>query len=156
MNQSKAGKAPGTFVMQLYTPILITENDEEDRQLMTAALQKIHKSPSSVRFFPSGIELLQYLDHLPEGHTPALLVLDQHMPILDGKQTLALIRAHEVHHDVPVVIYSSVSTLSVMEEFKDLNVLACIQKGQNFDKVVEQMRYFFELIADDVETLLGD
>ncbi len=142
--------------MQLYTPILITESDDEDRQLMTAALHKIHKSPSSVRFFPSGIDLLQYLDYLPEEQAPALLVLDHHMPVLDGKQTLALIRSHKAHHDVPVVVYSSLSTAAVMEEFKDLNVLACIQKGENFDKMVEQMRYFFELIADDVETLLGD
>ena len=136
-------------------PILIVEDNEGDRQLLTRALNSIDKA-EQVAFFRSGIELLQYLEQLPEEDAPALLVIDYHMPVLNGKQTLALIRSHKVHHEVPVVVYSSGTTPALQEEFKDLNVLACIEKGKNFTKLTEQTKFFFELIADDVETLLGD
>jgi CheY-like chemotaxis protein len=136
-------------------PILIVEDNEDDRQLLMHALSTIDKT-EQVAFFSSGIELLQHLDHLPAEDAPALVVIDYQMPVLNGKQTLALLRSHKAHHDVPVVVYSSGTVPAMQNEFKDLNVLACIEKGKNFNKLTEQMKFFFELIADDVETLLGD
>jgi len=136
-------------------PILIVEDNEDDRLLLLEALGAIDKA-EQVAFFSSGIDVLQHLNQLPEEAAPSLLVIDYKMPVLNGKQTLALIRSHNVHYDVPVVVYSSVTVPGIQEEFKDLNVLACIEKGKNFTKLTEQMKFFFELIADDVETLLGD
>ena len=141
--------------MHVTKPILIVEDNEDDRLLLLEALGAIEKA-DQVDFFSSGIDVLQYLDELPEDAAPSLLVIDYNMPILNGKQTLALIRSHKVHYDVPVVVYSSVSVPGMQDEFRDLNVLACIEKGKNFTKLTEQVKFFFELIADDVETLLGD
>ena len=46
-------------------------------------------------------------------------------------------------------------TMQIQQDLKELNVLTCIQKGLGFSKMVEQARFFTELIADDVDTLLG-
>jgi CheY-like chemotaxis protein len=143
------------YIMNSGKPILIVENNENERRLLTKALSAIDKA-EQVAFFPSGIELLQHLDSLPEEDAPSLVVIDYKMPVLNGKQTLALIRSHSAHHGVPVIVYSSGALSILQNEFKDLNVLTCIEKGKNFDKLTEQMKFFFELIADDVETLLGE
>lgn len=132
----------------------MVQNDEEELELIKRALQKIGKA-NQVQFFNSGMDLLQYLNEVPAQHSPSLVVLDYYSPVISGLQTIALIRSHQQHRQVPVVIYSSGSLPPLSEELKDLQVLTCLQRGNSFGKVVEQVRFLFELIADDVETLLG-
>lgn len=135
-------------------PIFIVEDDEDDRNLLSTAFEKIGKA-DLIRFFNTGFELLNHLDTIPLEQHPALVVLDYNMPLLNGGQTLHQIRAHAVHHSVPVVVYSTGFTPAISKELETMKVLACLQKGAQFDKLVQQARYFTELIADDLEMLIG-
>ena len=136
-------------------PILIVEDDEDDKNLLSSAFEKIGKL-ELVRFFRNGHDLLRYLDAMPPGQHPALVVLDYNMPLLNGGQTLRRIRAHAIQHSVPAVVFSTGFTSAITKELSELQVLACVQKGAAFDKLVQQARYFTELIADEFETLIGN
>ncbi|RPD49090.1 response regulator [Paracnuella aquatica] len=136
-------------------PILIVEDDEDDQNLLSSAFEKIGKR-ELVRFFKNGHDLLRHLDAMPPGQHPALVVLDYNMPLLNGGQTLRRIRAHATQHSVPAVVFSTGFTSAITKELSELQVLACVQKGAAFDKLVQQARYFTELIADEFETLIGN
>lgn len=140
--------------MHSHCSILIAEDNEDEQYFILQAFTAIKKS-GLVRFFNSGKELLQCLDFLPQEQQPQLIVLDYNMPLLNGKETLRQIRTHGTHPEVPVVVFSSRFTTQIRQDLQALNVLTCIQKGLGFDKLVEQARYFTELVADDVDTLLG-
>jgi CheY-like chemotaxis protein len=140
--------------MDCHFPILIVENDEDDRLCLLNAFDSIKKS-KLVRFFISGYDLLLYMDTLMLHQQPALLVLDYNMPWINGKEILQKIRAHNTHHQVPTVMLSTGSTASIKLDIEGLNVLACLQKGASLTKLIEQASFFSELIADDVDTLLG-
>jgi CheY-like chemotaxis protein len=140
--------------MDSHFSILIVEDDEDDRMCLLKAFDIIKKS-QLVRFFISGYDLLKYIDTLTLQQQPALLVLDYNMPCINGKETLQKIRAHNMHHEVPAVIFSTASATHIKSDMEGLNVLACLQKGTCFSKLIEQVSFFSELVADDVDTLLG-
>jgi CheY-like chemotaxis protein len=58
-----------------------------------------------VRFFSSGRTFLQEIRQLPG--RPALILLDRHMPDLDGHQTLVLLKQNPDFKRIPVVMLSS-------------------------------------------------
>lgn len=136
-------------------PIFIVEDDEDDRNLLLSAFEKIGKS-ELIRFFNNGFDLIEHLNALPQAQHLALLVLDYNMPLLNGGQTLRQVRLHAVHHSVAVVVFSTGFTAAIRKELEDLNVLACLQKGTQFNKLVQQASYFTELIADEYDTLIGN
>jgi CheY-like chemotaxis protein len=136
-------------------PIFIVEDDEDDRNLLSAAFEKIGKA-ELIRFFNNGFDLMDHLDALAKEQYPALVVLDYNMPLLNGGQALRQIRSHAVHHSVPVIIYSTGFTAAIRQELEPLNVLSCLVKGNHFDKLVQQARFFTELIADELDTLIGN
>lgn len=135
-------------------PILIVEDSEEDRGIILEAFSAIKKT-HLIRFVHSGEELLQYTGSLAREEQPSLIVLDYFLPILDGKETMHLLRANDSLKEVPVIIFSCRQVPVAQNEMQQLNVLTCLQKATNINKLTEQARFFTELIADDVETLLG-
>ena len=140
--------------MDSHFPILIVEDDEDDRMYLLKAFDIIKKS-QLVRFFISGYDLLKYIDTLTLQQQPALLVLDYNMPCINGKETLQKIRAHNMHHEVPAVMFSTASAALIKHDLEGFNTLACLQKGASINKLIEQGSFFAEPVADDVDTLLG-
>jgi CheY-like chemotaxis protein len=65
----------------------------------------------------NGKQALARLDEL----TPDLIMLDYMMPIMDGSQTLAAIRANPTFASVPVIMMSSLEEASVRETCTDYN-----------------------------------
>jgi CheY-like chemotaxis protein len=53
--------------------------------------------------------------------TPDLIMLDYMMPIMDGTQTLAAIRANATFANVPVIMMSSLEEVAVRETCTDYN-----------------------------------
>lgn len=140
--------------MDKHYPILIVEDSEEDRGIILEAFSVIKKT-HLIKFMHSGEELLQYAGSIVQDQHPSLIVLDYYLPLLDGKETMYRIRANNWLKEVPVVIFSCRPVPVAKKEMQQLNVLTCLQKATNILKLAEQARFFTELIADDVDTLLG-
>lgn len=90
--------------------ILLAEDDGDDRLFFAEFLG----DRPDIRLLPAvtnGAEVIEYLTALPpDGDRPDVIVLDQNMPKLTGKETLALLKSQPLvsqYDGIPVVIYST-------------------------------------------------
>ncbi|RYY95346.1 MAG: response regulator [Chitinophagaceae bacterium] len=86
---------------------LYADDDLDDRQLMADILAD-YAPVIELITFPNGTRLLEYILALqPLQPQPALIILDQNMPILDGLSTLRRLRALPMFEEVPMVLFST-------------------------------------------------
>ena len=88
--------------------ILWADDDADDLQMMQEVLQE---SKEDVRIIEAanGAEVISilYSDGEP---LPCLVVLDINMPVLNGKETLALLKKDTRFSSIPVVMFSTSSS----------------------------------------------
>jgi signal transduction histidine kinase len=80
----------------------------EDTVANVRLVEEILSSRPSIRLLPAGMGSLG-LDLAAE-HSPDLVLLDLHLPDIDGNEVLARLRADERTKDIPVVILSADAT----------------------------------------------
>ena len=68
---------------------------------------------------------------------PDLILLDYEMPVCDGRQTLAMIRADEELADIPVIFLTGVSDRGHIEAVLDLKPAGYMLKPPIKDKIIE-------------------
>lgn len=92
--------------------ILHVDDDEDDRNFLAEALQKLNLS-HTLTGAPGCMELFNLLE---EGNAYDIIILDVNMPLMDGKQCLQKIKAHEKYRDIPVIIFSVSSSQRDIDE----------------------------------------
>lgn len=91
-------------------PVLVAEDDPDDRMLLEEALDGFVDF-LDVRYVEDGQEMMEYLrDEGPSSPQPKLIFLDLNMPRKDGRQALKEIKGDERLKGIPVVIWTT-STL---------------------------------------------
>jgi CheY-like chemotaxis protein len=110
--------------------ILIVDDDEDDRDLLSDALHDIDPSIKCLvarngeeAFI--GLSMRQY----PE---PDLIFLDLNMPRLDGIQFLRVLKKDRSLQDIPVVIYSTSKLAKEREQCMNLGAVHFITKPNSF------------------------
>lgn len=87
--------------------ILWVDDDVDDLMMMKEILMKNNQDQDVVEVH-NGREALDYLNKAKqEGNLPCLVILDINMPIMDGKETLSIIRKSEEFKHIPVVVFST-------------------------------------------------
>ena len=85
--------------------VFIADDDNDDVFFVRSAIEQL-KSDIRVRHFLNGKQLIDALND-PSEEFPDLVLLDLNMPILDGKETLRILRRNEALHDLPIVMLST-------------------------------------------------
>jgi CheY-like chemotaxis protein len=101
--------------------VFIADDDEDDVQFVKSALAEID-SGICLKRFANGIELINGLLKANR-ELPDLVILDLNMPILDGRETLKMIRKNSGYDGLPVVVL----TTSTQSDEKN----ACYSSGAN-------------------------
>ena len=86
--------------------ILWADDDPDDLQMMRDILAK-NKKEYDIAEVRNGKEALSYLEQIDDQHFPCLIILDINMPVLDGKETLTLLKRHEKFSKIPVVVFTT-------------------------------------------------
>src|SRR5690348_10894066 len=87
--------------------ILWADDDMDDLQMMREILLKNEQQFEIVEV-NNGKEAMSYLHAaLKENALPCLIILDIHMPVMDGKETLTQIKKNEKFESVPVVVFTT-------------------------------------------------
>jgi CheY-like chemotaxis protein len=90
--------------------ILWADDDMDDLMLMRQVLQDIGEN-YLISEVNNGREALDYLEASKRNNNlPALIILDMNMPVLNGKETLSIIKKDEALKDLPVVFFTTSSS----------------------------------------------
>lgn len=136
-------------------PILIADDDEEDRMLARDALEE-SRLANRLCFVEDGVELLDFLyqrgayaepDAAPR---PGLILLDINMPRMNGFEALREIKQDPDLRTIPVVILTTSRADEDIVRGYDLGVNSFISKPVTFEGLVDVMRalgrYWFEIV----------
>ncbi len=100
--------------------ILVIDDDVRDRELLAAVLEERGYEVIVADSGGTGLVLCHRQD-------PDAVVLDLHMPGIDGRNVLRQLRT--LHPALPVVVFSGHSTEEVQEEMLNQGATAFIQKA---------------------------
>jgi len=135
--------------------ILIADDDEEDRILTQEALAGARLA-NDLRFVVDGQDLIDYLRREgsyangEQAPAPGIILLDLNMPRLDGREALGVIKADPELRQIPIVVLTTSSAETDVEQAYQLGVNSFITKPVTFAGLVEVMqdfsRYWFEIV----------
>jgi CheY-like chemotaxis protein len=87
--------------------ILWADDDADDLQMMREILLRNNRD-YSIMEVRNGKQALEYLEEAGKtASLPCLIILDINMPILDGKETLSIIKRSEAYKAIPVVVFTT-------------------------------------------------
>lgn len=91
--------------------ILLVDDDHDDLQMLHEAF-KAFGPKYSILDAHDGKQAINKLHELKAvNQLPCLIVLDVNMPYMDGKETLVAIRNHDEFKSIPVIVFSTSSSL---------------------------------------------
>jgi CheY-like chemotaxis protein len=134
-------------------PILIAEDDADDRYLLQTAFSEIGFS-EQIDFVENGIEVFSYLENIytsnnmEEKALPGFILLDLNMPKKDGREVLKELKQHPVFKKIPVIVFTTTKNEIEIKRCYELGANSYVVKPISFDallKVVENIRsYWFQ------------
>ncbi len=124
--------------------ILLVEDDSDDIELARLALKQSN-IPTDVVVKTDGRQALEFLEQLPGQNTstdqkPAVVLLDIHMPEIDGFEVLRQIKKNSATKNIPVIMLtSSVEEHDVMRSY-EYGANSYVAKPLNFDDFKETVK----------------
>ena len=87
--------------------ILWADDDPDDIAIIRDVLQDINSSFQLIAV-PNGQKALDYLQQVTQSSSlPCLIVLDMNMPVLSGRDTLAILKKQPQYNNVPMVVFTT-------------------------------------------------
>ena len=134
-------------------PLICIVDDTADYRLIVGQLFGRYFSAYSVAFFADGKDFLEELAQLSQ--LPSLILLDRHMPGLDGHQTLLILKEHPVYKAIPVVMMSTGSSAGEIKGCYEAGANSFLSKLLDFDSMKNQMQvvcqYWLEMNQNRVK-----
>jgi CheY-like chemotaxis protein len=128
-------------------PILIADDDPEDRLLIKEALEE-SRVANEIHFVNDGEQLLQYLRTTDV--KPGLILLDLNMPRMDGREALREIKNDAELKRIPVIILTTSKAEEDIYRTYDLGVNSFVTKPVTFASLVKTIaeigHYWFEIV----------
>ncbi len=88
--------------------ILWADDDPDDLMIMREVLQGAEDDHHTIIEVDNGRKVLDYLQQTSNTQCfPCLIVLDMNMPVLSGRETLALIKSDKNFCSIPVVVFTT-------------------------------------------------
>ncbi len=125
--------------------IVLVEDNDSDAELTLRALKEKHLT-NQISRFADGQEILDYLfphEPTPEtaaSRTPKLILLDLKLPLISGLEVLKRIKSDPRTKRIPVVVLTSSTEDSDINECYHLGVNSYIVKPVQFDNFIEAVQ----------------
>ena len=107
---------------------MLIDDDEDDREIFLSVIQNILPNAT----YTVAINGQDALTKLSEDSVPHLIFLDLNMPLMNGKQFLAARRESRMLNTIPVVILSTSSDQSTIEEAIELGAIYFVTKPDKY------------------------
>jgi len=122
--------------------VLLVEDSPGDAELMVEALAESNL-PMRVTVIENGEDALLYLrrqgDRRP-ARRPDLLLLDLHLPRMNGHEVLAEIKHDDDLRTIPVIVLTSFDSDEAIRDAYDLRANCCVRKPSNLEQYALTVR----------------
>jgi len=128
------------------TRVILVEDDSDDRDLFVTFFSD-RKDVMLLPAVTNGLELIEYLQNVKsDSDLPHLIVLDQNMPMMNGKQTLQFLKNNARFSRIPAVIYSTYTDTNLVIECKNLGASMVASKPIDDAGYQKMMDDFLQLV----------
>lgn len=122
--------------------IYLVDDDEDDLYFIKSAI--LNNIPNCVvKCFIHGRQLIETLDKMAM-ELPTLILMDLNMPVLNGKETLKMIRKKMETKTLPVVIFTTSSNAAEKESCLHFGASKYICKPSTmnvYDQIMQQLKH---------------
>jgi CheY-like chemotaxis protein len=120
--------------------ILLADDDADDRLIFEEIFSEMPEGKFDLISVGNGEEVMSFLNTITDPNLlPNLVILDQNMPLMSGKDTLIAIKNSPMLRAIPVIIYSTYNDSSFIESCNALGVKAVISKPDSFEGYAEMV-----------------
>ncbi|HVV07226.1 MAG TPA: response regulator [Puia sp.] len=110
-----------------YNNILLVDDDLDDRMLFEQTLGEMGPG-IGMHGVENGLEMMTWLDQRAEKELPDLIILDQNMPKMTGKESLIFLKGNPRYKDIPVILYSTYQVKDFFLSCRELGALDVVSK----------------------------
>jgi CheY-like chemotaxis protein len=128
--------------------VLLAEDDSDDREIFSDIFQSMDEE-AELKMVENGMEIITLLEAITDpSELPDLIVLDQNMPKMTGKQTLEWLKLNDRYAHIPVIIFSTYSDDRLITECSRIGAALVITKPCSFDEYEQMVNDFFAEIVE--------
>jgi CheY-like chemotaxis protein len=126
--------------MVKYKKILLVDDDSDDRQVFEDILSDTDPE-TLLECAENGLEMVAMLDKMPDDELPDMIILDQNMPKMTGRESLIFLRDSARYRHIPVILYSTWQVRDFYNECLELGATDVVAKPdtmQAYRGMIEQ------------------
>lgn len=126
-----------------YTKVLLVDDDTDDRQIFEQILQEIDPL---IRLDSAGdgLEMIDHLEGCQDPDLPDLIILDQNMPRMTGKESLVFLKQNSRYRLIPVILYSTYQVKDFFRECREQGALDVVSKPDTMQSYRDMINHFFK------------
>jgi CheY-like chemotaxis protein len=114
--------------------IFLAEDDIDDQELLAEAFSLLDNT-IAVKTVSNGKKALSFLEQLPHGQSPCLIVLDYNLPELSGAEILERLNQSNQFKDVTKVVWSTSNSPVYEKICLDLGARAYLVKPNDISGI---------------------
>ena len=126
--------------MLKYKKILLVDDDEDDRQIFRDIVREVDPY-ATLDFAENGLDMIAMLEKMTDAELPGMIILDQNMPRMTGKESLIYLKENERYKHIPTIVYSTYQVKDFYQECLQLgaeDVVAKPDTMQAYREMIEQ------------------
>jgi CheY-like chemotaxis protein len=130
--------------MMKYKKILLVDDDMDDRLILAELLRETDEDALMI-FAENGLEMVAILGKTEDDDLPEMIILDQNMPKMTGKESLIFLKESPRYHHIPTIIYSTFQVKDFYRECLELGAREVIAKPDTMQAYREMIEQFLVL-----------
>ena len=127
--------------MLKYKKIVLVDDDSDDRQIFAELLAEL--APDTiVENAENGLEMINLLTATSDDQLPDMIILDQNMPKMTGKESLIFLKQTPRYKIIPTIIYSTYQVKDFYQECLELGAQDVVAKPDTMQAYREMIEQF--------------
>jgi CheY-like chemotaxis protein len=128
-----------------YYKILLVDDDMDDRMLFQQTLEEIDPA-IRVHDVENGLDMVDWLDRCSDKDLPDLVILDQIMPKMTGKESLIFLKESPRYKYIPVILYSTFQVKDFLNSCRELGALDVVAKPDTIQAYRNMIGQFISVV----------
>jgi CheY-like chemotaxis protein len=127
--------------MLKYKKIILVDDDADDRQIFEEVLREIDPEADVVTA-ENGLEMVAMLDKMSDNDLPDMIILDQNMPKMTGKESLIFLKESPRYRHIFTIVYSTYQVKDFYQECLELGAEDVVAKPDTLQAYREMIEQF--------------